>query len=92
MASRMVLTQKRWNEHIEDRVSTTSNMLAQMRDVKMLGLAPSMGKHLEALHDKETEVSLENRTVVSATFGISKRYFFFLSPSLSLLARISELT
>ncbi|OAR02083.1 hypothetical protein LLEC1_05009 [Akanthomyces lecanii] len=71
MAKRIGVTRKRWNERIEDRVAETSNILAQIKDIKMTGLAPSMASHLNQLRAKEVEVSLTDRRVVCITFGIS---------------------
>lgn len=63
-------TRKRWNEQIQERVSATSNILAQLKDIKMIGLAPSMAMHLRKLHDKEVEASLSDRVIVAIGFGI----------------------
>ncbi len=82
MAKRMGVARKRWNEHIEDRVAATSNILAQIKDIKMTGLAPSMATHLSQLRAKEIEVSLTDRRIVCITFGICKfQHLFFISTS-----------
>lgn len=70
MAGEMNNTQRRWNEHIQERVATTSNILAQIKEVKMLGLAPSMAAHLQRLQDQEVEVYLSDRKIIATTFGI----------------------
>ncbi|OAA75071.1 ABC transporter, transmembrane domain, type 1 [Akanthomyces lecanii RCEF 1005] len=59
------------NEHIADRVAATSNMLAQIKDIKMTGLALSMATHLHHLRAKEVAVSLNVRRINCITFGIS---------------------
>lgn len=70
MAKQMGVARKMWNEHIEDRIAATSNILAQMKDIKMTGLAPSMATHLNQLRAKEVEVSLRTRRISCITFGI----------------------
>lgn len=67
----MKRTRKDWNEHIETRVAATSNVLAQMKDVKMMGLAPAMAEHLQEMHDAEIKVSLRDRTSLSCVFALS---------------------
>lgn len=64
-------TRKNWNEHIEVRVAATSNVLAQMTDVKMMGLAPALAKHLQKMQDKEVTASLRDRTALSGVFALS---------------------
>ncbi|XWW94174.1 hypothetical protein V2A60_002116 [Cordyceps javanica] len=71
MAKQMGITRKLWNEHIEERVAATSNILAQTKDIKMTGLAPSMETYLNDLRVKEVEVSLRTRRIICITFGIS---------------------
>lgn len=83
MVKQMSITRKLWNGHTQDRVATTSNILAQVREIKMLGLAPSMTSHLQKLHNKEVEVSLTDRRILCIIFGISEHslplFFLFLS-------------
>ncbi|OAA60085.1 ABC transporter, transmembrane domain, type 1 [Cordyceps fumosorosea ARSEF 2679] len=71
MSKRMGVARKRWNEHIEERVAATSNILAQIKDIKMTGLAPSMATHLNHLRAQEVTASLADRRIVCITFGIS---------------------
>ncbi|TQW12261.1 poly(A)-binding protein-dependent poly(A) ribonuclease [Cordyceps javanica] len=71
MAKQMGITRKLWNEHIEERVAATSNILTQIKDIKMTGLAPSMETYLNDLRVKEVGVSLRTRRIICITFGIS---------------------
>ncbi|KAJ3481004.1 hypothetical protein NLG97_g7928 [Lecanicillium saksenae] len=71
LAARLRGTRKVWNEHIEARVGITSNVLAQMKDVKMMGLAPSLAKMLQEKQDAEIQVSLRDRNSLSCVFALS---------------------
>ncbi|KAJ6783517.1 hypothetical protein PWT90_02048 [Aphanocladium album] len=71
LARVMAGTRKTWNEHIETRVGATSNALAQMKDVKMMGLAPAIAKNLQKLQDSEIKASLSDRTALSGVFALS---------------------
>ncbi|XWW92914.1 hypothetical protein V2A60_000841 [Cordyceps javanica] len=70
IAKHISLTRKIWNERIHDRVAATSNILAQIKDIKMTGLAPSMGKYLKTLRGKEIEASLQTRKANCTSFGL----------------------
>lgn len=71
IAARLRRTRKDWNEHIEVRVSATSTALAQMKDIKMMGLAPAVAKELQARQDEEIRVSLRDRNTLSFVFALS---------------------
>lgn len=65
---RIGATRKAWNEHISERVAATSNILAQIKDIKMTGLVPSMIEYLKDLRAKEILVSLRMRRVVCCLY------------------------
>ncbi|KAJ6787077.1 hypothetical protein PWT90_07283 [Aphanocladium album] len=67
---RVTKNRKRWNEHISERTAATSNILAQIRDIKMMGLAPSMAEYLKGLQAKEVDVSFEVRRIICLIYGI----------------------
>lgn len=54
---------KRWNEHIESRVSKTSQILSQLPAIKMLGLGPKIAKYIQALRIRETDASKTFRSI-----------------------------
>ncbi|KAJ3497323.1 hypothetical protein NLG97_g1994 [Lecanicillium saksenae] len=71
LAKHIGRTRKIWNERIHDRVAATSNIMAQIKDIKMTGLAPSMGKYLKSLRQEEIEASLRTRKANCMSFSLS---------------------
>lgn len=57
-------TQKLWNSGIDARVSGSTSVLTQLRAIKIIGLAPSMGKHLQSLREAEVELSVRRRALM----------------------------
>ncbi|RDW75794.1 hypothetical protein BP5796_06615 [Coleophoma crateriformis] len=51
------LSQKAWIERVQKRISATSNMLGDMKAVKMLGLAPTLSTIVEGLRNIEIKTS-----------------------------------
>lgn len=82
LAKNIAGTRKRWNQHIQERVGATSNILAQIKDIKMTGLAPSMALYLDRLHAEEVRVALTDRRAISISFGICE----YTSISVSFIA------
>ena len=68
----MAATRKRWTDHTQERVADTSNILAQFKDIKMVGLGPSMAKFLQERYAEETKLALADRRIVVATFSVCK--------------------
>lgn len=64
-------TRKDWNEEVQKRLGVTSNILSQIKDIKMLGLAPSMAAFLKDMRRKEIKVAMVNRRIISGSFGFS---------------------
>ncbi|OAA82650.1 ABC transporter [Akanthomyces lecanii RCEF 1005] len=54
---------KRWNEHIESRVSKTSQIVSQLPAIKMLGLGPKVAEYIQALRIRETDASKTFRSI-----------------------------
>lgn len=52
-----------WNEKIQARVAKTSNLLAQLKSVKMMGLAPPMTSYVQTLRNAEIKTSLTERNL-----------------------------
>lgn len=57
----MTAARRLWNEKIELRVAATSNVLAQLKSVKITGLAPLVTERLEKLRNEEILASLKER-------------------------------
>jgi hypothetical protein len=55
------MAQKLWDQKRNDRLSATSNVLAQLTAIKMSGSAPALTEFLQSLHDKETAASARER-------------------------------
>ncbi|KAJ6783399.1 hypothetical protein PWT90_02209 [Aphanocladium album] len=70
IAKQVGRARKTWNERIHDRVAATSNILAQIKDIKMTGLALSMARYLKTLREREIEASLRMRQANCISFGL----------------------
>ncbi|OAA76844.1 ABC transporter, transmembrane domain, type 1 [Akanthomyces lecanii RCEF 1005] len=71
ISKKLAFSRREWNGHIQTRVADTSNMLAQMKDIKMTGLAPTLAKRLQRQQVAETKIAMENRRAVAGTFSFS---------------------
>ncbi|OAA73307.1 ABC transporter, transmembrane domain, type 1 [Cordyceps fumosorosea ARSEF 2679] len=71
VAKKMLATRRRWNEHIAARVETTSNMLAQSKDIKMMGLSPAFAMDLQERFEAETRASMKDRDYFTASLTLS---------------------
>ncbi len=67
-----MLTCTIWNEHIEARVAATSNILAQIRDIKMLGLTPLLFGRVQRQFDDEVDIAMTYHKQTAETLGICK--------------------
>ncbi|KAJ3496257.1 hypothetical protein NLG97_g2789 [Lecanicillium saksenae] len=79
----MLSARKVWNEDIEARIAATSNILAQIKGVKAMGLSETMLAHLQQQRQKELETSLRERSVRVRLFA-SIALFLVLPPILVL--------
>ncbi|PMB69507.1 ABC transporter C family member 8 [Beauveria bassiana] len=70
VARHMIATRRKWNEHMQDRIAATSNILVQIKDIKMLGLNTVLSNRLQKQFESEIDVSMTNRHQIAATFGI----------------------
>ncbi len=52
---------KSWNEKIEERVTTTSQILSQLRGIKMIAAEHTVGDYLQSLRKEEVDRSKEVR-------------------------------
>lgn len=53
--------QERWSAHVKDRVAATSNILAQLKEVKMLGLGATLANILQSKQLAEIKASMRVR-------------------------------
>jgi hypothetical protein len=51
----IIRIKKKWNETIQERVAKTSATLAQLKNIKMMGLAPVISKQIQKLRVDELE-------------------------------------
>lgn len=71
VARRIVPANIAWNEKIQQRVSATSSVLAQMKGIKMCGLTPMISTHLQGLRTEEIEYSKKLRVLHIMIHAIS---------------------
>ncbi len=50
-----------WNLEMESRVSATSNVLAQIKGIKSMGLSVMITEYLQAIRRQEIQISLTER-------------------------------
>ncbi len=67
----MLVTRRKWNEHISTRVETTSNILAQSKDIKMMGLAPVLALDLQEQFEAETRAAMRDRNYLTVSLTLS---------------------
>lgn len=72
VARKMIATRKRWSERTQIRVAATSSLLAQIKDIKMLGLGPFVVKRLQGLFGVEVEAWMKTRGWLAQTLAICK--------------------
>lgn len=72
----MAIARTAWNEMIEARVTKTSNILAQIKVVKMIGAGDALCRLLKRIHDAEIKTSMSERTqkIYITALGRSKHY------------------
>lgn len=63
-----------WNQEMEHRVAVTSNVLAQIKSIKSMGLSEMIIGHLQTIRRKEIQVSLAERNTRIWLFGFCKSF------------------
>ncbi|KAJ6785943.1 hypothetical protein PWT90_03893 [Aphanocladium album] len=63
--------QQIWRKHTDDRIAATSNILAQLKDIKMLGLGPAMARMLQGKQQAEVNASMRARVMSTVRFAVS---------------------
>lgn len=61
-----------WNKKIESRVAATSNILAQIKSIKCMGLEEAMIAKLQEKREEEIKTSLQYRKWSIWLFGLGK--------------------
>lgn len=61
-----------WNEKIQSRVVSTSNVLAQLKNIKAMGLNTAISKFLQEKPLSETGTSMSERNARIFIFAICK--------------------
>lgn len=69
---KMVGARTAWNEKIQDRVAKTSNVIAQLKAIKMAGLSEPVLGFIERLRTVELETSMPERHLRIAVGALSK--------------------
>ena len=57
----MGIARAAWNGKVETRVAATSNVLAQLKSIKMSGLSSVLSDFLQNLREEEIQASLKER-------------------------------
>lgn len=78
---RMASAKRIWNEHIETRVGDTSDVLSQLKGVKVSGMGPVMSNHVNDLRAAEVTASRKERWARILMHAIGKPYRDSLSLS-----------
>ncbi len=62
-----------WNEKIQSRVASTSNVLAQLKSIKAMGLTTAISKFLQEKRLSEINTSMTERNARIFIFAICKK-------------------
>lgn len=60
-----------WNKLIQTRIEATSNALAQSKEIMMIGLGPSIAKHLQESFEAETQAAVKDRNYFTAALTLA---------------------
>lgn len=71
VARRAVSTRLGWNKLIQTRIEATSNALAQSKEIMMIGLGPSIAKHLQECFEAETQAAIKDRNYFTAALTLA---------------------
>lgn len=65
-------SQKQWNGGIDARVNCSTSAMSQLRAIKIVGLAPSVGRHLQSMREAEVQLSTFRRWCSVFNWAYSK--------------------
>lgn len=63
-----------WNAKVETRVAATSNILAQLKSIKAMGLTGAISNYLEKKRLDEIDTSMIERNSRIMNYGICKHF------------------
>jgi ATP-binding cassette subfamily C (CFTR/MRP) protein 1 len=72
LTKRIGPAQVAWNKGVQERVSLTSSILGNMKEVKLLGLSGRWSEDIQALRVRELELSKKSRSLSSQRLTLSK--------------------
>ncbi|GJC78756.1 ABC transporter atnG [Colletotrichum liriopes] len=81
-----------WNEGVQERVSTTSSMLAQIKGIKMMGLTDYFSNMVQRLRVTELDMSKKFRMFIVRIILICESLFAIFIPSLHLTLPTANLS
>ncbi|KZL77916.1 ABC multidrug transporter [Colletotrichum tofieldiae] len=81
-----------WNEGVQERVSTTSSMLAQIKGIKMMGLTDYFANMVQKLRVTELDMSKKFRMFIVRIILICESLFAILMPGLHLTLPTANLS
>ena len=76
MTKKMMKARASWNEKIQERVAKTSNIIAQLKIIKMAGLSEPILGYIERLRAAELTTSMRERNLRVIVGGLSKLIVF----------------
>lgn len=79
VTKKMARARTKWNTKIEYRVAATSNILAQLKSIKAMGLSDAMTIYLQNKRLDEIETSMQERNSRVMNYAICKRSVHQLS-------------
>ncbi|OAA39066.1 ABC transporter, transmembrane domain, type 1 [Metarhizium rileyi] len=84
---RMAPARVAWNKEVQNRVSVTSSMLQQIKNIKMIGLQPVVADQVQGLRETEMEYSKRFR-VLEVIMSASVMLCYQLTPTIVMTAAI----
>lgn len=79
--SSLATARSAWNAKTQDRLAATSNVLAQTKSIKAMGLTKVLAKYLQGKCADEIQTSLQERNARILTYAICKFTTFLLVES-----------
>lgn len=69
---KMARARTKWNVKIEGRIAATSNILAQLKSIKAMGLTGALCQFLQQKRLDEIDTSMQERNARVMIYGICK--------------------
>lgn len=74
VGKKMVPARKAWNQKVQTRVATTSDVLGQIKSIKMSGLSPAISKRIQGLRVVELMYSKRLRRLIVVMHSTGKSH------------------